>query len=33
MEYLMISPDESVELEPLGVVSGVVDVLGMIFWL
>ncbi|GFS16725.1 H/ACA ribonucleoprotein complex non-core subunit NAF1 [Elysia marginata] len=27
LEYLMISPDESVELEPLGVVSGIVDVL------
>ncbi|RUS90817.1 hypothetical protein EGW08_001436 [Elysia chlorotica] len=27
LEYLMISPDESVEMEPLGVVSGIVDVL------
>ncbi|KAK3797484.1 hypothetical protein RRG08_049315 [Elysia crispata] len=27
LEYLMISPDESVEVEPLGVVSGIVGVL------
>ncbi|GFO33115.1 H/ACA ribonucleoprotein complex non-core subunit naf1 [Plakobranchus ocellatus] len=27
LEYLMISPDESVELEPLGVISGIVDIL------